>query len=169
MSLNFPLDVLLLTTALTRLEAQREAAQIPVERVLIELTESRPVQDVPALRQALETIRGIGYQIVIDDVGPAVPLLDALLDLPFTGLKLDKDLVHRMQTESDALAMGERLVNTAKRRGLTVVAEGVEDVATWRMVRRLGVDQAQGFLVAHPLRASEVPVWLKSWLEQPDF
>lgn len=169
MSLNFPLDVLLLTTAMARLEAQRETAHIPVEQVLIELTESRPVQDVPALRQALETIRGLGYQIVIDDVGPAVPLLDTLLDLPFTGMKLDKDLVLRMQTEPEALAMVERMIDTAKRRGLTVVAEGVEDGATWRMAQRLGVDQAQGYLVAQPLRASEVPGWLTSWLARPAF
>lgn len=168
-SLNFPLDVLLLTTALTQLEAQRQAANVPVERVLIELTESRPVQDVPALRRALEMIRGIGYQIVIDDVGPAVPLLDLLLDLPFTGMKLDKELVLRMRTAPDALAMVQRTIETAKQRGLTVVAEGVEDVEMWHLVRRLGVDQAQGFLVAHPLPAAAVPVWLKSWQEQPAF
>lgn len=168
-SLNFPLDVLLLTTALARLEAQRRAANVPVERVLIELTESRPVQDLPALRRALETIRGVGYQIVIDDVGPAVPMLDALLDLPFTGMKLDKELVLRMQTAPDALAMVQRTIEVAKRRGLTIVAEGVEDVEMWHLAHRLGVDQAQGFLVAHPLPAAAIPVWLKSWHEQPAF
>ena len=168
-SLNFPLDVLLLTTALARLETQRQAAGIPVERVLIELTESRPVRDLDALRTALESIRGVGYQIVIDDVGPAVPLLDALLDLPFTGMKLDKELVVRMQTSPDAMAMAERTIEIAKRRGLTVVAEGVEDVAIWHLVRRLGVDQAQGFLVAHPLPAAAVPAWVTSWQAQPAF
>ncbi|HTC08982.1 MAG TPA: EAL domain-containing protein [Acetobacteraceae bacterium] len=168
-SLNFPLDVLLLSAALTRLEAQRQAANIPVERVLIELTESRPVQDVPALRRALETIRGIGYRIVIDDVGPAVPLRDTLLDLPFTGMKLDKELVLRMRTAPDALTMVRRTIEIAKQRGLTVVAEGVEDVAMWHLVQRLGVDQVQGFLVAHPLPAAAVPVWLKSWQDQPAF
>lgn len=168
-SLNFPLDVLLLSSALTRLEAQRQAVGIPVEQVVIELTESRPVQDLPALQRALETMRGVGYQIVIDDAGPAVPLLDQLLDLPFTGMKLDKDLVLRMQRAPEALAMVERMIQTAKTRDLTVVAEGIEDVASWHLARRLGVDQAQGFLVAHPLPAAAIPVWLKSWVEQPPF
>jgi EAL domain-containing protein (putative c-di-GMP-specific phosphodiesterase class I) len=168
-SLNFPLDVLLLTTALTRLEAQRKAAGIAVERVLIELTESRPVEDMVALRRALEIIRGAGYQIVIDDVGPAVPKLDALLDLPFTGMKLDKDLVVRMQTVPEAMTMVQRTIEIAKQRGLTVVAEGIEDAETWHLAARLGVDQAQGFLVAHPMPAAAVAAWLASWQAGPAF
>jgi EAL domain-containing protein (putative c-di-GMP-specific phosphodiesterase class I) len=74
-----------------------------------------------------------------------------------------------MQTAPDALAMAQQMIETAKRRGLTVVAEGIEDVAIWHLARRLGVDQAQGFLVAHPMPAAAVPVWLRSWLEQPAF
>ena len=168
-SLNFPLDVLLLTTALTRLEAQRQAAGIPVERVIIELTESRPVRDVGALRGALERLRQAGYQIVIDDVGPAVADLDTLLDLPFTGIKLDKALVLQLDTDPTVLSEVERIMARAKQRGLSVVAEGIENVAQWHRLCALGVDQAQGFLVAHPLPAAALPVWLKSWQELPAF
>lgn len=168
-SLNFPLDVLLLPSALTRLDMQREAVGMPVEQVIIELTESRPVNDVAALRGALEHLRGVGYQIVIDDVGPAVQALDELLQLPFTGMKLDKVLVLQARNDAAALAMVERTVGTAKGRGMTVVAEGVEDASLWQFVRQLGVDQAQGFLVAHPMPAAAVPVWLSAWPAQPPF
>ena len=168
-SLNLPLDVLLLTAALTRLDAQRQAAGIPVERVIIELTESRPVDDFAALRRALERLRQAGYQIVIDDVGPAVAELDLLLELPFTGLKLDKWLVLQLETNPEVLAEVERVVARAKARGLSVVAEGIENVAQWHRLHALGVDHAQGFLVAHPLPAAAVPVWLKSWQALPEF
>lgn len=168
-SLNFPLDVLVGTSALARLDSERRAAGIPAERVIVELTESQPVHDFAALRGAVEQLRSGGYQVMIDDVGPAVPELDRLLDLPFTGVKLDKALVHNLTTVSDAVVEVQRIIDIARRRSLTVVAEGVENAAVWHRLVTLGADQAQGFLVAQPLPAAEVPVWLASWQKQPDF
>jgi EAL domain-containing protein (putative c-di-GMP-specific phosphodiesterase class I) len=95
-SVNFPLDVLLMPAALDRLEEQRRAAGIPADRILVELTESRPVDDIPMLSKSLERLRALGYGAAIDDVGPAVPRLAPLLDLPFTSLKLDKELVQKV-------------------------------------------------------------------------
>jgi EAL domain-containing protein (putative c-di-GMP-specific phosphodiesterase class I) len=169
MSLNFPLDVLLGTDALARLEDQRQAAGIAVDRVIIELTETQPVRDIMALRGAVERLRRAGYQVVIDDVGPAVTGLDRLLDLPFTGIKLDKELVLRLETSPEILAEAERAIASARSRGLTVVAEGIEHIALWHRLCALGVDQAQGFLVAYPLPVTAVPVWLNSWQETPAF
>jgi EAL domain-containing protein (putative c-di-GMP-specific phosphodiesterase class I) len=168
-SLNFPLDVLVGTAALAWLDSQRQAACIAVERVIIELTESQPVRDLAALRGAVERLRRAGYQIVIDDVGPAVTGLDQLLDLPFTGIKLDKAVVRQVGTAPDFVPDMERIIGGAKARGLTVVAEGIESVALWHRLRALGADLAQGFLVAHPLPAAAVPLWLKSWQELPHF
>jgi EAL domain-containing protein (putative c-di-GMP-specific phosphodiesterase class I) len=168
-SLNVPLDVLLQTSALMRLDEQRRDAGLPVERVVIELTESRPVHDLVALRVSLDHLRNKGYQIVIDDVGPGVPALDEMLNLPFTGMKLDKDLVAQLEHVPEAEAMAKRIIAMGKAHRITVVAEGVADVALWHKMRAMGVDQAQGFLVAQPLPAAAVPVWLKSWQEQPAF
>ena len=50
------------------------------------------------LRRSLEHLRGLGYGVAIDDVGPAVPRLAPLLELPFTSLKLDKELVQQVAT-----------------------------------------------------------------------
>jgi len=72
MSVNFPLDVLLMPAALDRLEEQREAAGVAASCIIIELTESRPVNDIPILRRSLERLRMLGYGAAIDDVGPAV-------------------------------------------------------------------------------------------------
>ena len=168
-SINFPPDVLVGTGALARLDSQRCAAGIPAGCVIVELTESQPVRDLAVLRDAVERLRGAGYQIMIDDVGPAVAGLDQLLDLPFTGVKLDKGLVHRVTSAPDAVVEVERIVGIARRRDLTVVAEGVETAAEWCRLAALGVDQAQGFLVAHPLQAAAVPMWLASWRQAPAF
>jgi EAL domain-containing protein (putative c-di-GMP-specific phosphodiesterase class I) len=166
MSLNFPLDVLLNTAALDRLEAQRLAAGIAADRIIIELTESRPVEDFSTLRRSLERLRRLGYGAAIDDVGPAVPRLAPLLELPFTSLKLDKDLVHQVLDSAEVRTFLAATIAQAKAHGLTVVAEGVETDLIWKQMRDLGADEIQGFLAARPLPVAAVPIWWDAWASQ---
>jgi len=169
MALNFPLDVLQVPEALALLDEQRREAGIPAGRVVIELTESRPVQRMVALRRGIERLRALGYGVSIDDVSPAVQQLPALLDLPFSALKLDKGLVSRLQTDEAARDFSQRVVGMARSRGLTVTAEGVANTAIWHRLAALGVDLAQGFLVARPLQAADVPAWLCRWRKRRRF
>lgn len=169
MALNFPLDVLQVPEALALLDEQRREAGIPANRVVIELTESRPVQCLVTLRRAIEHLRALGYGVSIDDVSPAVPQLPALLDLPFSALKLDKDLVSRLQTDEAARDFSRRIVDMARSRGLTVTAEGVANTAIWHQLKALGVDLAQGFLLARPLQVADVPRWLCRWRKRRRF
>lgn len=166
MSINFPLDVLLSPSALDVLECQRIAAGIPAGSIIIELTESRPVQDIPTLRKSLEHLRGLGYGAAIDDVGPAVPRLAPLLDLPFTSLKLDKDLVQEVNDSDDVREFLTATIAQAKAHGLTVVAEGVETELIWDRMQSLGADEIQGFLAARPLPIAAVPIWWDAWTER---
>jgi EAL domain-containing protein (putative c-di-GMP-specific phosphodiesterase class I) len=168
-ALNFPLDVLLVPQAMVLLDAQRRIAGIEAKQVIIELTESRPVEDVVGLRRAIERLRAAGYGVVIDDIQPEVPQLQALLELPFTGVKLDKDLVLLLADDAGLRNFILDIVDVAKSRGLTVTAEGVEDSASWYRLAGLGVDMAQGFLIARPLLAVAVPVWLRRWSKRQSF
>lgn len=162
-TLNFPLDVLLQPAALHRLEAQRAASGIPAAQVVVELTESRPVEDLPTLRRSLEHLRSLGYGVSIDDVSPAVPHLVQLLDMPFTCLKLDKDIVVRSEHDPATLAFLRRTVDSAQARGMTVVAEGIATPSLWTLMQTIGADEAQGFLVARPLPPAAVQIWLDAW------
>ncbi len=164
MSVNFSLDVLLLPAALERLEEQRAAIGIPADRIIIELTESRPVDDIPLLRRSLEYLRKLGYGAAIDDVGPAVPRLAPLLTLPFTSLKLDKDLVQQVFSSGEVRSFLAATTAKAKARGFTVTAEGVETKEIWDEMAALGVDEMQGFLMARPLTVGAVPVWWDAWV-----
>ena len=168
LALNFPLDVLLVPEALDLLDTQRREAGIAAARVIIELTESRPVDNLVTLRGAIEHLRGSGYRVAIDDVDPSVPQLPALLDLPFDGMKLDKAVVQRSGTDGAMLGFATDTVAAAKSRGLTVTAEGVESAGTWARMRDMGVQQAQGFFVARPLVASGVSGWLRRWAKRGD-
>jgi EAL domain-containing protein (putative c-di-GMP-specific phosphodiesterase class I) len=92
----------------------------------------------------------------------------ALLDLQFTALKLDKNLVRDSLSSRTAHNFLTRTIESARKADLTIIAEGVEDEAIWREMQRLGVDQAQGFLVARPLPATAVPLWHRDWCARLD-
>lgn len=163
-SVNFPLDVLETRAALRMLEEQRQAFGIPAKQIVVELTESRPVSDLAALRSALEYLRGLGYGIAIDDISPAVAHVDALVDLPFTCLKFDKDLVQDIVRVPEKRDFVARKTKAAKQSGLFVVAEGVESREIWDAVESFGIDAIQGFLAARPLPVAAIPIWWDSWV-----
>ena len=165
-SINLPLDVLMFPEALHRLDRHRRLHAIPVERILIELTESRPVSDLDGLFQALKTWRNAGYRVAIDDMGPEMMNQANLFDLPFNIVKLDKQVVLKSQTDPLARNYLKRTVDNAKSRSLEVIVEGIENEAMWLRMREMGVEYAQGFLIARALPASALSVWLEAWSNQ---
>ena len=89
-----------------------------------------------------------------------------LFDLPFNVVKLDKQVVLKSQTDPLARNYLKRTIGNAKSRSLEVIAEGIENEAMWIRMNELGVEYAQGFLVARALPASALPIWLNAWSNQ---
>jgi EAL domain-containing protein (putative c-di-GMP-specific phosphodiesterase class I) len=167
--LNVPLDVLLRPGTLPRLTALREAAGLPAQRVTIELTESRVVSDLPHLRAAVERLRAADYNVALDDISPLMPRHEALLrEVPFNAVKLDQDVVRRSGRDGEAASFVRRIVDSAGQRGMNSIAEGVHDAAAWWRMRRMGIDMAQGFVIAPPLPADAVPHWTALWQDRND-
>jgi EAL domain-containing protein (putative c-di-GMP-specific phosphodiesterase class I) len=163
LALNFPLDLLLLPAAIVWLDEQRQAAGIPAADLVIELTESQPVTRIDDLREAVAWLRRTGYGVAIDDVGPGVRDHRMLLDLDFSMLKLDKDLVRESGEAPAAKEFLLRAVAAARAARLQLVAEGIEDAEMWDRMEGLGVDAAQGYLIAQPMSAEAVPAWHHAW------
>jgi EAL domain-containing protein (putative c-di-GMP-specific phosphodiesterase class I)/ActR/RegA family two-component response regulator len=163
LTINLPLDVLLVPDALSLLETYRHAAGIDIRNILIELTESRPVFDIPVLNTALLRWREAGYHLAIDDLGPEMVNQTDLFDLPFHVVKLDKTIVLRSRTNQLAQRYLQRTIANAQARSLRIIAEGIEDGALWIRMRDLGVDYAQGFLISRAMPAAALEDWLKSW------
>ena len=113
--------------------------------------------------------RSHGYNVAVDDAGPAVPKLSPLLELPFTAIKFDKVLVSHVHEDEAIADFIANVTTVAHARGMTTIAEGVETVEVWRKIADLGVDAVQGFLVARPLPLSAMPVWLDTWKTAPSF
>ena len=166
MTINLPLDVLLFPESLTRIDGHRTTFGIPAKRILIELTESRPVIDIPTLAAAVEYWRDAGYSVAIDDMGPEMMNQLDLFNLPFTIVKLDKGVVLRSEHDLLARRYLQRTVDNAHSRSLKIIAEGIENQAMWNRLREMGVEYAQGFLIARALPASALPDWLEAWSAQ---
>jgi len=169
LAVNFPLDTLMDGQTLEWLDHQRQENGIQASRIIIELTESQPVAalDDGALaifRQAIARLRALGYGLALDDVSPAMQHHEELFDLDFTSAKLDKDLVIQSAHDPVAQTFLTETISLARRAGFAIVAEGVKDDATWQRMRLAGADQAQGFMVARPLPAAAVRIWMEAWL-----
>lgn len=163
LAINLPLDVLLIPEMLGWLDDERTAAGIPAERIVIELTESQPLDRLAELAIATARLRARGYGLAIDDVGPNIRDHTPLLDLPFTVLKLDKDLVQESRGNAATAIFLAATLRSAAAASLTVIAEGVEDTETWAHMAACGVHHCQGYLVSHPLSAEAIAPWLASW------
>lgn len=163
LALNLPLDVLLIPEMLAWLDDECAAAAIAPERIIIELTESQPLDRLPELAIATARLRARGYGLAIDDVGPNIRDYSPLLDLPFTVLKLDKALVQEAPYDASTAIFLHSTLRAAGQAGLTVIAEGVENAETWAHMAACGVHLAQGFLVCHPQSAATIPTWLETW------
>lgn len=163
LSINFALDVFLSPAAFARFEERRITAGLDAGSILIELTESRPVDDLLRLRRTVERVRDVGYRIALDDITPSVPHLESLIDMPFTDLKLDKAVIQAAPHWPEAVRFIARLAARARPRALSLTAEGIEDDATWTMMRDLGIHHAQGFLISKPMHAADMQGWLAEW------
>ncbi len=152
-TLNVPLPTLFNLSAVERARELCAVAGMTPEHIMIEAVETPEKPDFSLLGRSLERWMAAGFRVAIDDAGPALPHWRDMLDLPFNALKLDGAIA------GDASLCAE-IVEAAKRAGLYVVAEGVEDAVTSDRMRGLGVDALQGFLYARPLPVMAVPLWM---------
>lgn len=146
-------------------EAAHAAGMEPTELVL-ELTESRLLLDQRAPLEILARLRLKGFRLSIDDFGTGNSSLTQLRDIAFNELKIDRDFVHGAWRDPTARAMFDASLDLGKRLGMEVVAEGVEDRDDWDMVRTTGCDLAQGYFIAPPMAAGDIPDWVQAWNER---
>jgi EAL domain-containing protein (putative c-di-GMP-specific phosphodiesterase class I) len=109
----------------------------------------------------LNRLHDMGVRIVIDDFGTGYSSLSYLRRLPIDELKIDRSFIQELTDDDKTIVRST--IHLAHQMGLQVVAEGVETDEAWRQLRSMGAERAQGFLIAKPLPAREVPAWLAAW------
>jgi diguanylate cyclase (GGDEF)-like protein len=128
----------------------------------LEMTEQAVVLDMEAGSDVLKKLRELGFGVSIDDFGTGYSSLSYFRDIPATELKIDRSFILRLQNSDQDRELVRIIIDIAHLFKMTVVAEGVEDVATLQSLRQLGCDEVQGYYVAKPMPADELLQWLKS-------
>ena len=126
----------------------------------LEITESAVMDDTMRTVQVLAELDVLGAKISIDDYGTGYSSLSYFKKLPLDDIKIDKSFVIGMgQNQGDATIV-RSTIEMGHELGLRVVAEGVEDQATWQALSQLGCDAAQGYYMSRPLSAGDLLKWL---------
>lgn len=139
------------------------AAGVPLSALILEVTESRLMDDPLSALEILTRLRLKRIGLSIDDFGTGHSSLAQLRDIPFSELKLDRSFVHGAAHDSAQRAILDASLDLARQLRITTVAEGVEDLEDWEFLRARGCHLAQGWFIARPMAAGELPAWIAAW------
>jgi diguanylate cyclase (GGDEF)-like protein/PAS domain S-box-containing protein len=132
----------------------------------LEVLETSALQDLAQVSQVITACREIGVMFALDDFGTGYSSLTYLKRLAVAQLKIDQSFVRDMLDDPDDLSILEGVLGLAIAFRRQVIAEGVETVEHGKMLLQLGCELAQGYGIARPMPADELPGWFATW--RPD-
>lgn len=124
--------------------------KVPAEKLIVEVTETLLIENINIAAKTLHSLKALGLQIAIDDFGVGYSSFAYLTKLPVDILKLDRSLVHDIDTNIDSFKLVKNLVKTCHEMSIKVVAEGVETSSVYAYIKNTGVDYVQGFYFSAP-------------------
>ncbi|MDH4182831.1 MAG: PAS domain S-box protein [Nitrospinota bacterium] len=122
----------------------------------LEITESSVMVDVPKAMEKMKELKKLGVKLSIDDFGTGFSSLNYLRQFPIDVLKIDRSFVMSMRNGNADTAIVDSIITIARNLSLTVVAEGVETQKQLSILRGLGCDEAQGYLISQPVAESNI-------------
>lgn len=135
----------------------------------LEVTESLIAERVVEVRKVLNELKGLGVSIALDDFGTGFASLAYLMEFPLDVVKIDRSFVSGLPSDEHTLAIVTAMIAMSHALGKKVVAEGVETEAQLALLRELGCDFAQGYLLSRPIPADEFERFIRdSGRSKPD-
>jgi diguanylate cyclase (GGDEF)-like protein len=134
--------------------------EVAPDQLQLEITEGALMADPRRVLATISELAKLGVAIALDDFGTGYSSMQHLRRLPLTEVKVDRSFVLGMATDADDHAIVRTVIDLAGALGLRVVAEGVEDERTWRLLRGVGCHVAQGWFYARPMPADDLVDWL---------
>jgi diguanylate cyclase (GGDEF)-like protein/PAS domain S-box-containing protein len=164
-SVNIASHHLLSPTFIAELEsALARYPAVQPNRLQLEILESSALSDVKAISTIIATCQNsYGVSIALDDFGTGYSSLTHLKNLSANAIKIDKSFVRDMLNDADDYAIINGVIGLANAFNLELIAEGVETPEHGLMLIKMGCEQAQGFGIARPMPAEDVPVWLTDY------
>jgi|GEM_PF-792928 len=162
LSVSVNVSALMLTAVETagELLALLDARGMDPHSLILEITETERARYPAVARSLLAQLRAAGVGISMDDYGVGYSDLGRLQYYPFSDLKMDRGLVARLPGNPESMDIASMLASLAAREGVTLTGEGIETQQQWDTLEAIGCDFAQGFLIARPMPADEVPGWI---------
>ena len=133
-----------------------DSSGIAARRVTFEITEGALLRNSEANRAVLLKLREMGIRIALDDFGTGYSSLGYLRSFPFDRIKIDRSFVADVVEQADSQAIIAAVTRLAAALGMRTTAEGVERIEQLDMLRTLGCNEAQGFLIARPVAAADL-------------
>jgi diguanylate cyclase (GGDEF)-like protein len=133
---------------------------LPAKRLEIEITETVLLENNANTISMLHQLRELGVSIVLDDFGTGYSSLSYLRSFPFDKLKIDQSFVEGLGKSDDSLAIVQAIITLAKSLKIGVVAEGVETAEQFRILRREGCKEFQGFFLSRPEPSEKIDLAL---------
>ncbi|MBX9936470.1 MAG: EAL domain-containing protein [Burkholderiaceae bacterium] len=135
----------------------------------LEVLETNALDDIPGISRLMDACHEMGVGFALDDFGTGYSSLTYLRRLPAKLLKIDQSFVRDMLDDPDDMAILEGVLGLARVFRRQVIAEGVETVAHGVMLLRLGCEWGQGYAIARPMPATQMPNWLATWHPEPSW
>ena len=132
----------------------------------LEVLETSALEDVNNVSTTMNACIAQGITFALDDFGTGYSSLTYLRRLPANLIKIDQTFVCDMLVDRNDLAIVEGIIALAKSFKREVIAEGVESIEHGTALLNLGCELAQGFGIARPMPANDIPVWINEW--KPD-
>jgi diguanylate cyclase (GGDEF)-like protein/PAS domain S-box-containing protein len=139
-----------------RVAAILNATGVDSRLVELEITESAFISNLAAAAETLHALRRIGVHISLDDFGTGYSSLAYLTQLPIDSIKIDARFVRALSDTPNGTALVTAIVRMAHDLGIRVIAEGVESAEKLALLRRIGCDQAQGYVISKPVPFQEI-------------
>lgn len=146
-----------------------EEHKVDPKDVKFEVTESVAMDESLEVISSLTRLRLKGFKISIDDFGTGYSSLVTLHKMPFSELKIDQLFVFDLAKNKDAQTITKCLIDLAHTLGLKTCAEGVENLNSINILRRLGCDVVQGFYYGRPQRQENFLEWLLNYKAEEIF
>jgi EAL domain-containing protein (putative c-di-GMP-specific phosphodiesterase class I) len=131
-------------------------AKFPAYRLEVEITEGTLLHQSEIVMEQLRILREMGVAVVLDDFGTGYSSLSYLWKFPFSKIKIDRAFAAALDNTASARGILRSIVRLGRSLGLSVTAEGIETARQLTVLRELGCDLAQGFLLGRPACVADV-------------
>ncbi len=138
-------------------------ARFPLSRLVLEIAETRMTRDRLISLDVLTRLRLKRISLLIDDFGAGPSSLAHVHDIPFDELKLDGNFVHGASRDASLNAIVKASLLLARQLNMRTIAQGIDDLEDWRVLRDMSCEVAQGAFVGTPMLGDALPQWALAW------